>query len=118
MKTIYLPAYGPLVHKAARLSVDTPEDLDVLRTIYARLNVPAGEASLVDVLALLDQDPELRAINAHIRQKPLTEVERPAGAGRLGLGTVQFGQAYGISNQHGKVQMEEARSILSRAARA
>ena len=118
VNTVYLPAYGPLVHKAARLSVDTPEDLNVLQTIYQRLNVPAGEAALVDVLALLDQDPQLRAINAHIRQKPLTEVERPKGAERLGLGTVQFGQAYGISNQHGKVPMQEARAILSRAARA
>ena len=118
VKTAYLPAYGPLVHKAARLSVDTPEDLNFLRTIYQRLDVPAGEAALVDVLALLDQDPQLRAINAHIRQKPLTEVERPKGAQRLGLGTVQFGQAYGISNQHGKVPMEEARAILARAARS
>jgi spore coat polysaccharide biosynthesis protein SpsF (cytidylyltransferase family)/aryl-alcohol dehydrogenase-like predicted oxidoreductase len=118
VKTAYLPAYGPLVHEKARLSVDTPEDLNFLRTVYDRLEAPAGEAALVDVLALLDTDPEIRAINAHIRQKPLTEVERPPAARRLGLGTVQFGQDYGISNGRGQVPFDEARIILSRAERS
>lgn len=118
VKTAYLPAYGPLVHAATRLSVDTAEDLQFLRTIYDRLKAPAGEASLVDVLALLDAAPQIRAINAHVRQKPVSEVERPKGAERLGLGTVQFGQAYGISNRHGQVPMGEARAILARAAQA
>jgi len=118
VKTVYLPAYGPLVHTAARLSVDTPEDLDFLRTVYDRLKAPPGEALLVDVLALMDSDPQLGAINAHIRQKPMTEVERPEAARRLGLGTVQFGQAYGISNRHGQVPAEVADAILARAARA
>ena len=35
---------------------------------------------------------------------------------QLGLGTVQFGQAYGISNIHGKVSRAEAAEILLRAA--
>jgi spore coat polysaccharide biosynthesis protein SpsF (cytidylyltransferase family)/aryl-alcohol dehydrogenase-like predicted oxidoreductase len=118
VNTIYLPAYGPLVHAAARLSVDTPEDLNFLRTIYDRLQVPAGEASLVDVLALMDSDPQIGAINSHIRQKPMTEVERPQAARRLGLGTVQFGQAYGISNGRGQVPEVDVRAILARAVRA
>jgi aryl-alcohol dehydrogenase-like predicted oxidoreductase len=67
---------------------------------------------------LLENDPQLRAINSHIRQKAVTEVERSPNAGRLGLGTVQFGQAYGISNSRGQVPFEEARTILSRAERA
>jgi len=37
---------------------------------------------------------------------------------RLGLGTVQFGQAYGISNTHGQVSPEAARTTLDRAAHA
>jgi aryl-alcohol dehydrogenase-like predicted oxidoreductase len=37
---------------------------------------------------------------------------------RLGLGTVQFGQAYGVSNRRGQVPREEARRILTRAAEA
>ena len=116
--TAHIPAYGPLARQTHRLSVDTPEDLERLRAVYERLKAPAGEISLVAVLHLLETDPQLRAINAHIRQKPVTEVERPKEAGRLGLGTVQFGQAYGISNRRGQVPMEEARSILSRAERA
>ena len=39
-------------------------------------------------------------------------------AAKLGLGTVQFGQPYGISNRHGQVPMAEAAAILARAARA
>lgn len=37
---------------------------------------------------------------------------------KLGLGTVQFGQAYGVSNQRGQVPKDEAADILDRAARA
>jgi aryl-alcohol dehydrogenase-like predicted oxidoreductase len=37
---------------------------------------------------------------------------------KLGLGTVQFGQAYGVSNQRGQVPKEEAAAILDRAAKA
>jgi aryl-alcohol dehydrogenase-like predicted oxidoreductase len=37
---------------------------------------------------------------------------------KLGLGTVQFGQAYGVSNQRGQVPKEEAAVILDRAAKA
>src|SRR6185437_5920628 len=37
---------------------------------------------------------------------------------KLGLGTVQFGQAYGVSNQRGQVPRDEAAIILNRAAKA
>ena len=37
---------------------------------------------------------------------------------KLGLGTVQFGQAYGVSNTRGQVSTQEAGAILSRAAQA
>jgi aryl-alcohol dehydrogenase-like predicted oxidoreductase len=37
---------------------------------------------------------------------------------KLGLGTVQFGQAYGVSNAHGQVAGDEAAAILARAAQA
>jgi len=118
VRTAYLPAYAPLARGPQRLSVDEPKDMERLRIIYDRLNVAAGEASLPAVLRLLESDPELRAINAHIKQKPLTEIESPQAARRLGIGTVQFGQAYGISNRRGQVPLEEARAILSHAERA
>ena len=119
VKTVHVPAYPPLARPLPyHISVDEPADLDMLRAVYARLNVPAGEAKLPDVLRLLDSDPAIRAINAHVRQKPLTEVERLGAARRLGIGTVQFGQAYGVSNMRGQVPLAEARAILARAARA
>jgi aryl-alcohol dehydrogenase-like predicted oxidoreductase len=37
---------------------------------------------------------------------------------KLGLGTVQFGQAYGVSNTRGQVGVADAADILARAARA
>jgi aryl-alcohol dehydrogenase-like predicted oxidoreductase len=37
---------------------------------------------------------------------------------KLGLGTVQFGHAYGVSNRSGQVPKEEAAAILDRAANA
>lgn len=119
VKTVHVPAWPPLARPLPyHISVDEPADLDMLRAVYARLGVPAGEAKLPDVLRLLDSDPAVRAINAHVRQKPLTEVERLGAARRLGIGTVQFGQAYGVSNMRGQVPLAEARTILARAARA
>jgi len=118
VRTVYLPAFGPLACESGRMSVDTPEDLAFLRAIYERLKAPPGDLPLVSVVKLLADDPQYRAINAHVRQKPLTEVERPLAARRLGIGTVQFGQAYGISNRRGQVPLEEVRAILSRAARS
>ncbi len=37
---------------------------------------------------------------------------------KLGLGTVQFGQAYGVSNARGQVSQADAATILARAAQA
>ena len=44
--------------------------------------------------------------------------ELQPGARRLGLGTVQFGLAYGVANQHGQVSRPEARKIVELAASA
>ncbi|HJT44211.1 MAG TPA: aldo/keto reductase [Rhizomicrobium sp.] len=119
VRTVYLPSYKPLAReKGARLSVDTPADLEFLRAVYARLQAPAGDLPLTTLLDLLDREPAYGAINAHVRQKPVTEVERPHVARRLGLGTVQFGQAYGISNRRGQVPRDEVSAILERAAHA
>jgi spore coat polysaccharide biosynthesis protein SpsF (cytidylyltransferase family)/aryl-alcohol dehydrogenase-like predicted oxidoreductase len=118
VRTAYLPAYAPLARESQRISVDMPEDMELLHVLYQRLQVPPGEAPLAAVLDLLESEPQLRAINAHIRQKPVTEIESPQAARRLGVGTVQFGQAYGISNRCGQVPLEEVRVILARAQRA
>ena len=39
-------------------------------------------------------------------------------ANKLGLGTVQFGQAYGVSNARGQVPKADVAAILERAGKA
>lgn len=55
-----------------RWTVDTQEDLTLVRTIYEKLNKDDG-FSWKDVLALMKKEPELAQINRHIRQKSLEE---------------------------------------------
>lgn len=50
-----------------RWTVDTPEDLALVRAIYARLGDPS--AGWRDVLELLEREPALAEINAHVEQK-------------------------------------------------
>ena len=75
VKTTWVDEYPPLAFPPHRVSVDTEEDLTFIRTVYDRLGAAPGEASLRDVLLLLEADPGLRAINSHVRQKPATETE-------------------------------------------
>ncbi|HEX2721394.1 MAG TPA: glycosyltransferase family protein [Gemmatimonadaceae bacterium] len=52
-----------------RLTVDTAEDLELVRAIYAELYPKNPAFDLVDVLELLDRRPELVELNRHIQQK-------------------------------------------------
>lgn len=52
-----------------RLTLDTPEDLALIRSIYESLYPVNPEFTLTDVLCLLDQCPELLELNRHIPQK-------------------------------------------------
>ncbi len=52
-----------------RLTVDTQEDLMLVREIYSRLYPAKPVFSLKDVIHLLDAELELKDINAHIQQK-------------------------------------------------
>lgn len=54
-----------------RWTVDTPEDLELVREFYARLD--NNTFSWQDVLTLLAQEPELVELNRHTRQKVLEE---------------------------------------------
>ena len=91
VRTAILPEYAPLAVKHARLSIDTADDLAFIRAVYQRLGAAAGEASLVKVLDLLRDEPHYAEINAHVRQKAMTQRERHAlivceGGGQAGLG--------------------------------
>ena len=60
-----------LARRGGRLTIDTPDDLAFIEAIHERLKAKAGEASLADLLLLLEREPKLGRINAHVRQKTL-----------------------------------------------
>jgi spore coat polysaccharide biosynthesis protein SpsF len=53
-----------------RWTIDTPDDLEFVREIYRRLDTN-GNFGWLDVVALLDDEPELMWINSHVRQKAI-----------------------------------------------
>jgi spore coat polysaccharide biosynthesis protein SpsF len=53
-----------------RWTVDTAEDLEFVREIYRRLDAGAN-FSWTDVVALLEDEPELMWINSHVPQKAI-----------------------------------------------
>jgi spore coat polysaccharide biosynthesis protein SpsF len=55
-----------------RWTVDTGEDLEFVRAVYARLG-GEGLFDWRDVLALLEREPALADINRHVRQKRIEE---------------------------------------------
>ena len=56
---LYRPAY--------RLTVDEPEDLELMETIFDRLYRPGEVLDTAAAIRLLDEEPRLVAINAHLR---------------------------------------------------
>lgn len=80
--------------KGARLSIDTPADVNFIEAIYDRLHAQAGTASLTDLIALLNREPDLLKLNAHVQQKAPTAVSgtvimRCDGGAALGFGHVR-----------------------------
>jgi spore coat polysaccharide biosynthesis protein SpsF len=65
----HIPDYGHL-----RWTVDTPEDLAVVRQIYARFD-GRDDFSWLEVIDLLQREPELAEINANIAPKQVDEVD-------------------------------------------
>ena len=49
-----------------RLTVDTPEDYELVRTVFEEL---PGDFGLPEILDLFARKPELRSVNQHIEQK-------------------------------------------------
>jgi len=85
--------YPALARPGGRLTVDTPDDLAFAEAVHARLEAKAGEASLGDLLLLLEREPALRT-NGHVRQKALGSggglaLIRCDGGGRFGFGHVK-----------------------------
>jgi spore coat polysaccharide biosynthesis protein SpsF len=94
VKIVRAPVYAPLAKKGGRFTIDTPDDLAFIEAVHARLDARAGEASLADLLLLLEREPELNRINAHVRQKPIQlagglALIRCDGGGCFGYGHVK-----------------------------
>jgi spore coat polysaccharide biosynthesis protein SpsF len=108
VKIVTVAAYPSLAVLPERLSIDTVDDLALIRLLYEKLRAPAGELKLCDALALMREDPALRRINAHVRQKAMGQVERHAlicceGGSNAGLGHVRrsLSLARALRDSHG-----------------
>lgn len=60
---------GGTDRSALRWTLDTLDDYRLLHAVFERLGPRADEASMAEVIALFEADPELAQINAHIAQK-------------------------------------------------
>jgi spore coat polysaccharide biosynthesis protein SpsF len=65
----YTEDYG-----AMRWTVDTPEDLELVRQVYARFT-PRADFSWLEVLELFRNEPRLARINAEVRHKAYDEID-------------------------------------------
>jgi len=71
----------PVDYGSVRLTVDTPEDLEFVREVVKRLGAKQ-DFSWLDVLRLLEREPELTRINAGTRHKTMNDVDpRSSGTG-------------------------------------
>jgi spore coat polysaccharide biosynthesis protein SpsF len=92
VKIVRAQAYAPLEKKAGRLTIDTPDDLAFIEALHARLNARAGEASLADLLLLLEREPELKAVDVRHKQTRMSgglALIRCDGGGQYGHGHVK-----------------------------
>lgn len=58
---LYRPEY--------RLTVDEAEDVELMQRLFERLAAPGKIVTTAEAIALLDREPELARINAHLRHK-------------------------------------------------
>lgn len=59
----------PGLNRQYRLTVDYPEDFELMQKLYDALYVPGAIIDVNSVVAYLDAHPEVAAINAHCEQK-------------------------------------------------
>jgi spore coat polysaccharide biosynthesis protein SpsF len=67
-----LSVTGGVDHSQHRWTLDTPEDLEFLQTVYARLS-GQQDFGWRDVLNLIEREPKLSEVNRQIAQKDLHE---------------------------------------------
>ncbi|MEC1769912.1 aldo/keto reductase [Schinkia azotoformans] len=104
-----------------RLTLDYEEDLILFNEIEKYFKEQNIEYSIDHLFRYLDKNPQIAKINSHLTLKfqsdkelikTLNERTRISNM-ELGLGTVQFGIDYGITNQRGKTNFSEVKRILN-----
>lgn len=95
-----------LAHPAKRLSIATPDDLAFIEALHERLQTKAGEASLADLLLLLEHEPKLAKMNAHVRQKA-------SGSGG-GIALIRCDGGFTFGYGHVKRSLTLARALRDR----
>lgn len=63
------PAPDDLRRPDLRVCIDQPEDLEVVRQVFARLGQAGRPIHVRDVIRLLDSAPEIVRLNRHVRQR-------------------------------------------------
>jgi spore coat polysaccharide biosynthesis protein SpsF len=58
-----------LYHPELRLTVDEAEDVELMQRVFERLAKPGHRVSTREAIALLEADPELARVNAHLRHR-------------------------------------------------
>jgi spore coat polysaccharide biosynthesis protein SpsF len=91
VKTEYWQTEETLQKPDYRLSVDNMADFRLIETIYKNLWDGKGIVSLVDVVKLLEKNPDIKSINAHVSQKNVRAKSAKIafvidGGAELGLG--------------------------------
>ncbi|PIS10723.1 MAG: acylneuraminate cytidylyltransferase [Bdellovibrio sp. CG10_big_fil_rev_8_21_14_0_10_47_8] len=64
------------VYPKYRLTVDTPEDFQLIQTLIERLWPVKPNFDLADICHEFDKDPSLNQINSHIEQKKYNETQK------------------------------------------
>lgn len=67
-----LPVVAEMDYHSLRWTVDTLEDLELVRIVFERLG-GGNEFSWRDVVQLIEREPELAGINSHVRARGITE---------------------------------------------
>jgi spore coat polysaccharide biosynthesis protein SpsF len=95
-----------LARRGGRLTIDTPDDLAFIEAIHERIEAKAGEASLADLLLLLEREPKLGRIDAHVRQKTLDN--------RGGIAVIRCDGGFTFGYGHVKRSLTLARALRDR----
>jgi spore coat polysaccharide biosynthesis protein SpsF len=104
VKIVRAKPYASLAKTSTGITIDTPDDLAFAETIHARLEARAGEASLADLMLLLEREPNLKAANA----VALAPAKPSGSSGRLALIRCDGGGKFGYGHVKRMVALARA----------